>query len=192
MVGSETGAIKLAAGADQNELADVGAVRPDGAAFGLRQGRYLPERDNEPSGNDEGSPHKNWSVRHRVELEKCHHLPDHEKRGDIEPDDAGEWQWREIEHGAVNEQQDGPDKQCENLCRSSSLKESDPNGCITIRFCDGGDNKAGEDDQILHSVCGRTAYADYEAVARLLLMPSMPKHRTHAEHASDAAPKQGN
>jgi hypothetical protein len=153
---------------------------------------YLPERDNEPSGDDEGSANKNWSVRYSVELEKCNHLPDYEKCGDIEPDYAGEWQWREIEHGAVNEQQDGPDKHCENLGRSSSLEESDPDRCITIRFRDGGENKADEDDQILHGERGRTALADYEAVARLLLMPSMPKHRTHAKRGSDAAPKQGN
>jgi hypothetical protein len=92
-----------------------------------------------------------------VELDESHHLPDHKKCGDIEPDDAGEWQWREIEHRAVNEQQDAPDKNCENLGCSSSLEEADPNGCITIRFRDGGDNKAGEDEQILHSECGRTA-----------------------------------
>jgi len=36
------------------------------------------------------------------------------------------------------------------------------------------------------------AYTAFEAVARLLLMPPMPKHRTRAEQVSETSPRQEN
>src|SRR5579863_647377 len=88
----------------------------------------LPERDNEPSGDNETSTHENWSVRYSAERDESHHVPGHEKCGDIEPYNAGEWQWCEIEQQAVNKQQDAPDKSCGKTVCSGSFEEADPDG----------------------------------------------------------------
>src|SRR4029077_15984768 len=96
----------------------------------------LPEGYDSPANYDQGPARQYWSRRQSLKECVVYHLPDNEYRGDVDTHDFAEFQRRQVQEGAISEDQNGAqEKQCEpDASEPSMVVEGNPNNGVAADF----------------------------------------------------------